>query len=167
MSRPGWRIRSFVLIAAAGLVAWAVWPGEPALSPAERLLVGNWGCAVTDAGVRWGTQAGMITHPWHVVEFSADRVFREWIVSADRPRHRCLWLEGRWSAADGRLRIENRPLASRLGREIRAHLPNWAWRLRSGTQNVGKHVIPYTLPTRDVLELTSASPYKRLSPPVP
>jgi hypothetical protein len=101
------------LLVGLGLLAWLVVPGEPPLSDAERRLVGEWGFPQVDSPADLGIWARPLANPWQVHEFAPDRTYRFWYVSADDPGQRHKVLEGRWSIANGMLRLQDMPRGTR------------------------------------------------------
>ena len=151
------RIGPSFIVLAAGLAAWTVWRGGPALSPVERALAGEWGRAETDPGLSFATRAGPITKPWIVQEFAIDHGYRQWIVSADDTSNNFVHVQGRWRVVDGVIRFEEQPLGVRrvvenVGTQIE-RLTGLPLASSSGYLS-GQRDIPFRLVGPDDLELT-------------
>jgi hypothetical protein len=128
------------------------------LSHEEQNLVGTWGYRITDPAFQFGTQAGLIRNQWHIHEFAPDHAFRMLIVSGDDPRHRWVWVEGRWRVVDGHLRLLP-PLDARWRRAM-SDLSRGVWKatglvLDSPTQPMGSRDLLLRFPEDGVLELKS------------
>jgi hypothetical protein len=102
-----------VLLLPLALLAWEFWPGEPPLSEAERMLVGEWGYPQVESPLDYGIAAKPLTKPWQVWEFAPDRAYRHWYVSADDPGQRHKMIEGRWRIVEGMLHFEDMPGGTR------------------------------------------------------
>ncbi len=154
MSRRRWLLLAPGLLLVVALGVFLVLR-YPALSPAERRLLGGWTTPDPDPRSGWVTPKGPVTHPRLLWEFDRDRTYHVWVVSPDDPSIRIPHKEGRWSADGGKLMLAGFGGLGDALREFRENV-----RIRLGGSYLGRggdmaHVIRF--PDDDTLEMTLAN----------